>query len=219
MDENNSKYRKGDSGNAGRCTKSRSKKNYTHKRKYHGKKKRECDENSKTDLQVQDVVNKNNLQDTEVSAEVISSSKATACSLKIIGTETNPPASLSLPTTTSSPISGYRLIDMSILADVFMLSSCLGCHSIQCLKLCDINEKKKGLARHLQLSRTVCLYSHTFFTPKQIDLPKKNKGGQKLYDVNVRAIHGCRHVGAGHEHLKKLCCYLNMPEPMLSNNY
>ena len=37
--------------------------------------------------------------------------------------------------------------------------------------------------------------------------------------MNVRAISGCRQVGAGHEHLKKLCCYLNMPEPMLSNNY
>ena len=37
--------------------------------------------------------------------------------------------------------------------------------------------------------------------------------------MNVRAIYGCRQVGAGHEHLKKLCCYLNMPEPVLSNNY
>ena len=46
---------------------------------------------------------------------------------------------------------------MSILADVFMLLSCRGCHSIKCLKLCDINEKKKGLARHLELSCTVCL--------------------------------------------------------------
>ena len=27
----------------------------------------------------------------------------------------------------------------------------------------------------------------------------------------------CRQVGTDHEHLKNLCCYLNMPEPMLSN--
>ena len=80
MDENNSKYRKRDSGNAGRCTKSRSRKNCSSKRKY-GKKK--CDENSKTDLLVQNVVN-NNPQDTEVSTEIISSSTATACSSKII---------------------------------------------------------------------------------------------------------------------------------------
>ena len=36
--------------------------------------------------------------------------------------------------------------------------------------------------------------------------------------MNVRAIYGCRQVGAGHEHSKKLCCYLNMTESMLSNN-
>ena len=60
MDENDSKYRKSDSSNAGRCAKSRSKKNYFDKRKYHGKKKRECDENNKTDLHVQNVVDKNN---------------------------------------------------------------------------------------------------------------------------------------------------------------
>ena len=45
--------------------------------------------------------------------------------------------------------------------------------------------------------------SHIFFTSKQIDLSKENKGRQKLYDVNVRAIYGCRQVGAGHEHIKK----------------
>ena len=58
MDENNLKYRKRDSGNAGRCTKSRSKKNYFHKQKCHGKEKKECDENNKNDLEVQNTFNK-----------------------------------------------------------------------------------------------------------------------------------------------------------------
>ena len=40
---------------------------------------------------------------------------------------------------------------------------------------------------------------------------EKNKIQQKF-----RANYGCRQLGAGHEHLKKLCCYLNMPEDMLS---
>ena len=79
--------------------------------------------------------------------------------------------------------------------------------------------KKIGLARHLQLSCTVYLYSHKFFTSKQTDLQKKNKWGQKIYDVNVRAVNGGRQVGTGHEHLNKLCFYLNLPELMLSNNY
>ena len=56
----------------------------------------------------------------------------------------DPPESLTVRlTTASSPISGYRLIDKSILTDEFLLVSCPGCHGIQCLKLCDNNEKKK----------------------------------------------------------------------------
>ena len=55
MNENSSKYRRKSRDNTGRRTKSRSKKNYSHKR-YHGKQKRECDKNNKTDLQVQNVV-------------------------------------------------------------------------------------------------------------------------------------------------------------------
>ena len=74
------------------------------------------------------------------------------------------PASLSVSVTASSPVSGYRLIDMSILTDVFMVLSFPGCRRIQCHKLFDINEKQKGLARHLQLSCTVCLHNPTFFT-------------------------------------------------------
>ena len=120
MDENNSQYRKRESGNAGRCTKSRSEKNYSHKRTYGRKNKRECDENNKTDLQVQNVVNKNSLQGTEVSTEIIPSSTAAACSSKIIDIKMDAPASLSIPTTASSPIPGYRLIDMSILAVIVL---------------------------------------------------------------------------------------------------
>lgn len=76
-----------------------------------------------------------------------------------------------------------------------MLFSCPRCHGIQCLKLCDTNEKKKGLARQFQLCCSVCLYSHTFFTSKQTDLSKKSKGRS---DLNVRVIYGCKQVNAGH---------------------
>ena len=54
------------------------------------KKKRECDVNNKTDLQVQNVVDKNNLLDTEVSTDIMSSSAATASNSKIIGIEIDP---------------------------------------------------------------------------------------------------------------------------------
>ena len=140
---------------------------------------------------MQNVFDKNYLQDTEVSTKFISSSTATACSSKIIDNEMDPPALLSVIVTISPPISGYRLTDMSISADVFMLLCCPGCQGMlcQCLKLCDINDKKKGLARYLHLSFTVGLYSHTFFTSKQIDQRNKNKGRLNLYGVNVGAIY------------------------------
>ena len=70
------------------------------------------------------MLDKNNLQVTEISTEIISAA-ATASNSKIIDIEMEP---------ASSPISGYQLIDMSILADAFILLSCPGCHGIQRLK-------------------------------------------------------------------------------------
>ena len=68
---------------------------------------------------------------------------------------------------------------------------------IQYFKLCDINEKRKVWQDiYLQpVALFVYQYSYTFFTSKQIDLLKKNKGRQKLYDANIGAIYGCRQVG------------------------
>ena len=51
----------------------------------------------------------------------------------IIDIEKDPPASLSVSAIALSPISGYQLIDMSILTGVFALLSCPGCHRIQFL--------------------------------------------------------------------------------------
>ena len=78
-----------------------------------------------------------------------------------------------------------------------MLLSCPGCHGIQFLKLCYIHETKI-LARHLFGTQLHCLFIYiiaTYFSSRNIDLSKKNKGRQKLYDVNVRAIYGCRQAG------------------------
>ena len=38
-------------------------------------------------------------------------------------------------------------------------------------------------------------------------------------EVNLRAVYGMRAIWEGYTPLKKLCCYLNMPEPMSSDNY
>ena len=79
----------------------------------------------------------------------------------------DPPASLSLHVTTAPlQILGYQLIDMSILADLFMLLSCPGCSGIQCLKLFDINEKRK-VSQNICNSVALFVYIAThFFTSK-----------------------------------------------------
>ena len=59
--------------------------------------------------------------------------------------------------TSTTTISGYPLVDASILADVFLTLCCPGCHTVKFLELIDINEKKKGLARQLHLKCTACL--------------------------------------------------------------
>ena len=67
MDENTSHSKKRDSGNAGCCTKTRSKKNYSKKCKYHDK----CTRNpTDTDTDVETVVNKNNHQTSEPSSVI-----------------------------------------------------------------------------------------------------------------------------------------------------
>ena len=68
---------------------------------------------------------------------------------------------------------------------------------IQYFKLCDITEKRK-IWEDIYLEPValfVYQYSYTFFTSKQIDLSKKNKELQKLYDMNVGAI--CEYRQAG----------------------
>ena len=62
--------------------------------------------NNKSDLQVQSIVGKSTVEDTEVSTEFISST-ATPCSPKTIYIEMDQPASLSVSVTAPSPFSGY----------------------------------------------------------------------------------------------------------------
>ena len=109
-------------------------------------------------------------------------------------------------------------MDMSILADVFASLSCPGCHDTKTLKLRDIFEKKRGLARYLDLECSSCLYVTRFYTSKEVE---RKDGGKRrnMYEVNVRSVYACRQIGSGHEDLKKLCCFLNMPAPMTSDNY
>ena len=188
------------------------------KRRYHGKKRKSNDETS-TSLPAA-AVNIEELCENEVTdpvSELPPPETVSASKIVDIIEESAPIARDII----ASSISLYPEINggeaMSILADVFALLSCPGCHDTQCLQLRDIDEKKMGLARCLQFQCSSCLHIHEFFTSKVVEQEKKR--GQKSYEVNVRTVYGCRQIGSGYGHLKKLCCYLNMPEPMRVNNF
>ena len=62
-----------------------------------------------------------------------------------------------------------------------------------------------------------------FFSSKQVkkhlEEDEKDKGGGKHMEINLHSVYGMRSIGAGHASLGKLCCHLNMPEPMKCKNY
>ena len=95
-----------------------------------------------------------------------------------------------------------------------MLLSFLGCHGIQCLKLCNINEKKK-VWQNICNSVALFVYIATHFSPRNRLIYRRKTKEDKNFmmwmlelfvDVDKLVL----------IHLKKLCCYLNMPEPRLS---
>ena len=54
--------------------------------------------------------------------------------------------------------------------------------------------RKRKIEKYI--CKYVYLFTHNFWTSRQLDLPKKNNGGKKLYGVNIRAIHRYTQVGA-----------------------
>ena len=117
----------------------------TPKKGDHGKKRKSNDETS-TSLPV----SIEELYENEVTGPVPESpppEMVSASKIVDIIEESTPIARHTIASASPPVISGYRLMDMSILAEVFALLSCPGCHETQCLTLLDIDDKKMGLAR------------------------------------------------------------------------
>ncbi len=102
---------------------------------------------------------------------------------------------------------GFRLIDISILAEVIELLRCTDCKSY--VKLDEESKAKMELACCLKISCSrFCGFSKQFYTSARI--------GQ-AFEVNRRAVLATRNVGVGHKGLVKLAGVLNMPQPMNKN--
>ena len=71
--------------------------------------------------------------------------------------------------------------------------------TINILKLQDIEDKKKWLARFMQIKCRDCDFKHSFYTLPQIDSTKDNRRrGMKTMEINVRALYGFRSIGVSH---------------------
>lgn len=106
---------------------------------------------------------------------------------------------------------GYRFIDMGVLANVFSLVACPRCgHSLTLTET-----KKQGMSFELNAvcnSEEGCQWKHTFWTSK-----KKNKC--RSFDVNRRSVYAMRRIGNGHEGLKRFLMLMNHPPPMHEKTY
>ena len=109
-------------------------------------------------------------------------------------------------------ISGYRIVDMEILASVFADILCPNCDTAS-LVLCDRVSARKGLSSllYLKCQTRFCLYVKEFST--------STSNVDKSYDVNKRMIYTMRALGQGHSGIEKLTALMNMPRPMTFKNY
>ena len=85
--------------------------------------------------------------------------------------------------------------------------------SPHCLASIDVNHlltKKQLLSHFLNILCTNCGWSSDFCTPREM---KSQRSDKSSYEVNVRAVIGCREVGIGQKGLV-IFCNMNIPEPI-----
>lgn len=103
----------------------------------------------------------------------------------------------------SSSLSGYRLVDVEILADVLRLLCCQECGESN-IQLTEVSFKRHGCASCLRLLCLDCGCNHCFYTSKKIS---------RYYEVNRRLVYGMRTIGQGEASARRFCGIMNMPPP------
>ena len=101
-------------------------------------------------------------------------------------------------------LTGYRLVDVEMLYDVFNSLACPVCYGVETLKLHNIDGRKKGLASLFILKCTSCSFEKQSYPSKTVENVNNKKGGNKFMEVNIQMGYGMRAIGAGHIPLKKL---------------
>ena len=184
------KMKKSETGNASKCAKKSSKRNYTRKRKFKG--------NQYTDKH--NIINaEQGTTKTRRQSVVTEEDKMSSASSKKVKEVT---------ATKSDGLEGFRLVDMSILRNIIGLFSCPECEEDGCVYI-----GRKGLASCLQIECTNCSFSYTTYTSKRVG------NNEKAMEVNIRSVYAMRRCGVGHKGLQKFCGVMNMPPPVARKNY
>ena len=145
-----------------------------------------------------------NTADTHVDITLpIDTSKATASSSKVKAIKSSSCCG-------DNEISGYRLIDVSIFADLFASFACPEC-SHTGLRLQEHRAKQRGFSNFISVV-CQCGYSRNVHTSK-----RSNKG--RRYDVNTRIIYAARSCGLGYAGIKKFAGLMNIPTSFCKKTY
>ena len=86
-----------------------------------------------------------------------------------------------------SSLTGYRLMDVEILADVLRLLCCQECGESN-VQLTEVSFQRHRCASRLRLLYLCCRWNHCFYTSKKMS---------QYYEVNGRLVYGMRMIGQG----------------------
>lgn len=86
-------------------------------------------------------------------------------------------------------LTGYRIIDLEILADVFNVMVCPSCEE-NCLSFTENAIRKMGLSDSLRLKCSKCDFSYEFSTSKDV-----SRNNNKSYNINKRFVYSMRSCG------------------------
>ena len=103
----------------------------------------------------------------------------------------------------SSNLTGYRLMDVEILAAVFSLLCCQECGESN-IQLTEVCFQRHGCASCLRLLCLRCEWRHCFYTSQKIS---------RFFEVNRRLVYGMRTIEQGEASAKRFCGIMNMPPP------
>ena len=180
---------------------------YRKKRKWFVKKKEESlvveedvnNVNNTVDMNVNMELNDTNIPDVNIEKPNIQNGEPSSVSSRKVQ---------EIPSLTKENISGYRIIDMELLSNVFEELCCPKCSQPNLL-FSENNCKKKGSSSMLTLNCS-CGYLREFHTSRTCG---------KGYDINRRISYSMRAMGQGYMGIEKFTALMNIPKPFTVNVY